>query len=978
MTYQLQLFGNPKLLTPNGMSVLERKTAAVLAFLALEGATHKYKLAGWLWANSGETAARNNMRQLLRRLRLAAGEVVLGEDQIALHPDVSVDVQRLSSLQNPTLEVLSQNDELLADLEYDDAPDFDEWLLGVREELKSLRLRAAQIEADRLEKSGQLRQALEFAQFRIKLEVLSEEAYRQVARLQYLLGDRSAALATLERCRTLLDEELGIEPLPQTLELLGLIERGALMGTAPKPKETVLPTAILRPPVLAGRMREWALMEEAWQRGQIIYLEGEPGVGKSRLALDFANSKGKVFHFQARPGDAGIPFATQARAMREMIAQNPGILERIPRWAHLELGRLLPELGGDETLPPLASETEKLRFFEAIGEVVLAQEAFVTITVADDVQFADTATVESTGYLMTRFSSSTKGRSPRIINVYRRSELLPEIEAGLNQGIEAGVLAKITVEPLATNAIEALLNGLGLEETTELTQGLLRYTGGNPMFILETLKHLMESGTLAQGLPSRLTPPGKVAALIGRRLQRLSAPALGLARSAAVAKTSFDLQLATSVLERGVMELAEAHAELETALVLRGNAFTHDLVFEAVLASIPNAIKQVLHGNTAAYLEGKNANPALIAQHWEESGNADKTAQWLIQAARNASALGLYSEVIELLERAIAKAHSKALKLEAQVILADSLGPMGRVEESIALAQTVLKEAEDPSFKQRALSVLQNMYQGIGRYQEAEVFIAQALELAEQLGEHDRADGMRFAQARVLRYMGRYSEALALLERIRPRYEAQMPGSDLIQILTLLGNTYNLLGQHLEAEPLLRRAYALSQESLGPALLMLSLSNLLYGLICQGKPQELLAESETALELGSYAIADNLRNHLALAYLRLAQNDDAERHFQVLAENSFDPNYRCIAWARLAGLTIETQTAIEHARALLPNAHTPSAKFLTIQAAILHGSLEQRDWGTQQLETFDSTLLPWLFQLEFEQLSASLKADYLP
>ena len=92
MTYQLQLFGNPKMVTPTGMNMLERKTAAVLAFLALEGATHKYKLAGWLWAKSGETAARNNMRQLLRRLRVSVGEVVLGEDQIALHPDVNVDV----------------------------------------------------------------------------------------------------------------------------------------------------------------------------------------------------------------------------------------------------------------------------------------------------------------------------------------------------------------------------------------------------------------------------------------------------------------------------------------------------------------------------------------------------------------------------------------------------------------------------------------------------------------------------------------------------------------------------------------------------------------------------------------------------------------------------------------------------------------------------------------------------------------------
>jgi DNA-binding SARP family transcriptional activator len=643
VTHHLHLLGTPTLESQR----LERKTAAVLAYLALEGQTHKYKLSGWLWPDSGETAARNNMRQLLRRLRVAVGEVVLGEDLIELHSDVDVDVQHLSSFQNPSLELLKRDDELLAGLEYDDAPDFDEWLLGVREELKAQRSRAAQVEADRLEKNGQLRQALEFAQFRVKLEVLSEEAYRQVARLQYLLGDRGAALVTLERCRNVLREELGVELLPESLELLGLIERGTVLaGTVPKPKETVLPTAILRPPVLAGRGREWTLMEEAWERGQIIYLEGEPGAGKTRLALDFAQSKGSVFHFQARPGDAGIPMASMARGVRQMIEQDPAVLECVPKWAHRELARLLPELSHDEALPPLASEVEKLRFFDAIGEVTLAHAKF--ITVADDVQFSDLASSESNGYLISKFAGHPGPLQPRMIVVYRRGELSAENEAGLTAAVEAGIAIKISIQPLETNAIGTMLEGMGLENLEDLVQGLSRYTGGNPMFILETVKHLIETGTLAQGLPSRLTPPGKVAALIGRRLQRLSAPALHLARVAAVAKTSFDLNLAAGVLERPMMELAEAHAELEVALVLRGNAFTHDLIFEAVLALIPRAIRQVLHGNTAQYLETINSDAARIAQHWLEASNTEKAKHWLLEAAEQAGALGLHNDASEL------------------------------------------------------------------------------------------------------------------------------------------------------------------------------------------------------------------------------------------------------------------------------------------------------------------------------------------
>ncbi len=530
--------------------------------------------------------------------------------------------------------------ELLAGLEYDDTYDFAEWLTGAREELRDLRARAANGEAERLERLGNYKPALEYAQVWTWLEPLSEEAHRQVIRLHYLLGDRGAALADFEQLKKLLDEQLATTPLPETLELARMIERGSeLAGAKPKPKENLLPTSILRPPILADREREWALMEEAWERGQMIYLEGEPGVGKTRLALDFAASKGKVFHFQSRPGDARVPLATQARVVREMLAEEPEVLRHIPKWAYRELTRLLPELSAEDALPPLTSEADKLRFYEAIGEVTQAHSA--TVTFADDVQFSDLASAQSSGYLISKFATNPTPDNPRLVMAFRRGELAPEPEAGLNAVVEAGLAVRIVLEPLEKSPIEQLLDGLGLQETEHLVQGLSRYTGGNPMFILETLKHLIETDSVAQGLPSRLSPPGKVAALIGRRLGRLSSAALNLARAAAVAGTAFDLGLAASVLERPAMELAEAHAELEAAQILRGNAFTHDLVFEATVAGIPGAVRQVLHGGTARYLETQTANPALIAQHWAAAGEGDQSAHWLIKAAQNASALGL-------------------------------------------------------------------------------------------------------------------------------------------------------------------------------------------------------------------------------------------------------------------------------------------------------------------------------------------------
>ncbi|WP_169730625.1 AAA family ATPase, partial [Calidithermus chliarophilus] len=457
MPYRLHLLGPPKLASPRGVSPLERKTAAVLAYLALEGPTPKYKLAGWLWPDSGESTARNNMRQLLRRLRVGLGEVVLGEDRLELAPEAEVDVKQLSYLEAPSLELLRQDARLLEGYDYDDCPDFEEWLEGAREELDALRSRTAQSEAERLEKAGNLKQALEYAQLRLRLEPLSEEGARQVARLQYLLGDRGAALATLERLRASLASELGAEPLPETLELVRLVERGAeLPGSSPRPRPAVLPAAVLRPPVLAGREREWALMEEAWEEGKFIFLVGEPGVGKSRLATDFLASKGRFVHLETRPGDAKIPYSTNNRFVRIMLAQYPGYSP--PEWVRQTLAPWLPELGEG---PPASDPGLQTRYFEAVGHVFDQIGAHGEAAFVDDLQFMDDISAQTGEFLLSRlFPLNQPGGLRGFVTCYRKGEISPLIEQMHAEMVTWGMAVRVELDPLPPAAVGELLHGL--------------------------------------------------------------------------------------------------------------------------------------------------------------------------------------------------------------------------------------------------------------------------------------------------------------------------------------------------------------------------------------------------------------------------------------------------------------------------------------------------------------------------------------
>jgi DNA-binding SARP family transcriptional activator len=650
--YSLFLLGAPRLETPSKTLSLEGRVAAVLAYLALEGATSKYKLAGLLWPDSGETAARNNMRQLLRRFRQAAeADIILGEDRIELNPEVEVDAKKLSYLETPSLELLKQNTEFLEGMDYDAAPDFAEWLESVREELRDLRVRSAEAEATRLEESGNLRRALEFAEGRLKLEPLAEEAYRHLMRIHYLLGDRGAALAVFEKCKIMLQEELGATPLKETLELAGLIERGTQLANAPAKPTAILPTAVLRPPVLAGREKEWAQIEAAWDAGQFIAIEGEAGEGKTRLMLDFIYSKvpkESVLHLRSRPGDAGIPYSTHARNFWQMIQQFKPDLES---WVVRELARMIPELG--DSPGPIVSPQEKLRFYQAKLEAMVASvKKGLRVLASDDVQYTDPASGEAALYMMGQMTSTSGGLAA--VYCYRPDELNPQIKTIFDQGNTAGLIAIIKLDNLETQSVETLLKGLGVKPTQSLVPGLTRYTGGNPQFVLETVKYLMETGRLEEGLPSRLSAQGQVASLIARRLQRLSPMALNLARAAAIAGTQFNLELAAFVLERSPLDLMDAVSELEGAQILKGSSFTHDLVFEAVLADIPQAVKQLLHARTARWLEQTRANPAAIAGHWLEAAQPMHGVPWLLKAAELAEYNALPREAADNYQRAIA------------------------------------------------------------------------------------------------------------------------------------------------------------------------------------------------------------------------------------------------------------------------------------------------------------------------------------
>ena len=631
-TAALDLAREPQFVRADGTIVaLEQKDALLLAYLALEGPTPRSRLAALLWPDVDPERARANLRQRLFRLRKALGrELLEGGDVAGLCADVEVRLDAPDADPGELLHGLTDSGELLRGLAEPVGSELAEWLALAREQRRAGRIRALADESNQLESAGRLVAALAAAERLLVCDPTSEHAHRRLMRLHYLRGDRAAALAAFDRCCDVLERTLGVAPDAETEALRARVAASSLPTDATQPRP--LPVSVLRPPRLIGRDAEWQRLHADWSAGQPSLVAGEAGLGKSRLIGDFAQAQPGALAVDARPGDARVPHTLLSRLLRLVLARLRGPL------AHevaAELAHLLPELGRAAPRRD-AGNARLVAALESALRQALADG--VAGLVVDDLQFADAASVEA----MQRLAGARLGL--RWIVAFRAHELEPAAQSFHDALLGAHGARLQVLQPLAADHVGALIDSLGVAslEAGRLAPALARHTGGNPMFLLETLKLMLapvaasaaSAGSFATGLPTA----SNVAHLIGQRIERLSPMAVKLARCAAIAGADFSADLAAHVLGLRAIDLSDAWSELDAAQVLREGAFAHDLIFEAARSSVPAPIARQLHAEMAGYLEARSAEPAHVAQHWRDAGDALKALPWLVAAAERAGA----------------------------------------------------------------------------------------------------------------------------------------------------------------------------------------------------------------------------------------------------------------------------------------------------------------------------------------------------
>jgi DNA-binding SARP family transcriptional activator len=684
--------------------VLERRDAAMLALLAIEGPTPRARVIALLWPDESPEDVRGRLRQRIYALKRKLGvEAISGTSTLAITP----------ALTWPGFDGEPLDGALLGDDDYADLPEFADWLRATRQRLQNLRRERLAGEASSLELQGRLAEAIACAERLLVLEPFQEHAHRRLMRLHYLRGDRAAALLAFDHCERVLKEDVGATPSAETLDLLAQIERSQ-SPAEPAPRR-VVPVSVLRPPRLVGRDAEWAVLQAAWERGDAVVIVGEAGMGKTRLIDDLlrthASAPGRALQASARPGDERVPYALLGRLLRSLLAIRT---KALPDGVQTELARLLPEL--PQPTPTAANDDgAQARLVGALESILRdAVVAGLEAVALDDLHFADGASLEMTQHL-------AGVPDLRWLAAFRGTEIGPAA-----QGLVATLTTRLRAEPLVLQPLTSaqvaeLLDSLGLvnvgaldaADATQFASALHQRTGGNPLFLLETLKAWLlqrephRGGARGASMLARLPSSGSALRLIERRLALLSRDAVRLVRCAAVAGQDFSVTLAAQVLDVNPLDLADAWTELEAAQVLREGAFAHDLIFEAARASVPQPIARALHRRIAELMAGEGGvAPARLAAHWLGAGEELRAAPHLAEAGRQALRALRLREGIDYLDQAQA-IYGRAGDADAQCLLIDELVSPAMMASDFDNVQRMVEQAarSASSDRQRAMTL---------------------------------------------------------------------------------------------------------------------------------------------------------------------------------------------------------------------------------------------------------------------------------
>jgi DNA-binding SARP family transcriptional activator/tetratricopeptide (TPR) repeat protein len=719
-----------------------RKSLQVLAYLLLHrgGAVSREYLAFLLHPDDEEGSARAKLRATLSELAKILPQpsdryVTIDTDKLAWNPDADLwlDVDAFEAASRDGRRLGEATDLYRGDL----LPEiYDEWLDVIRERYRNAYLRCLTERVSELRRGANLALAIETARKVLAIDPWREDVVRRIIAMRYEAGDRAGALREYAEFAKRLRAEMGTEPMAETLSAAERVKRDEAPAdeAGESDRVTVADGSSILP--FVGRHDEMERLLETWSRvargrGACVFVGGESGIGKSRIALEFAHAvedRGGRVLVGATGSPENVPYECIVDALRSAL---PLVASLKPSIALGSVATLIPEIHARVALPDiprLDPESERIRLFESLFRCLAdLATARPLLLVLEDMHSAQAATIDFLQIALRRISAV-----PVMIVITYRDEETPRLHA----------LHRLRREARAAAAAHSIwLSRFSVAEVEELratlpdignrpAETLIAASQGNPLFLTQLVVDVRE------GEPA--VAPASLQEVVARRVERLSEHARTAAEIAACIGDRFSRDAVREVSAWDESAVTDALDELLDRRIIREAggrsfleySFAHQLMHEAIAQTVPPKQAAVRRRRVARvmeelYPERVSELSASLAAHYECAHDVPNAARCYLEAVRRSISIGALAEARMLCDRAL------ALDLEPRA-------RAGLLLESV----TIESRRASRESRQAALQALERIDSELGDPAIHRAAILQRIEFAVTTGdrvEHERA-----------------------------------------------------------------------------------------------------------------------------------------------------------------------------------------------------------------------------------------------
>jgi tetratricopeptide (TPR) repeat protein/regulation of enolase protein 1 (concanavalin A-like superfamily) len=494
-------------------------------------------------------------------------------------------------------------------------------------------------------------------------------------------------------------------------EVLRMLEQPSILDREAVPAEELSLLERIERGRIVGRARELQEARVLWiqarsGQGRMLLISGEPGVGKTRLVRELVTqaevSAGRAL-VGASYAEGGAPYAAFGQIIRQALRSDSDDGYDPPEPVLADLLTLAPELRlrypDLPANPPLDDpQAEQHRLFRNLLVFFTAlSDRAPLLLVLEDAHWADSGTLS----LLRHLARHTRHQRVLIVATYREVELdqarpFHEVLLDLNR---ERLATRLKLPRLDRGQTEELLAVLFDEEITpEFLDGIYRESEGNPFFVEEMCKALVESGELwyADGRWHRpsmeeLGIPQSVRVAIQSRVRVLPVAAQETLRLAAILGREFDLHTLAQASDQDEEPLIDALESAERAQLIEevsgeggGTfAFAHALFASTLVESTRTLQRRRLHRRAAAAIETLHPDDGsrleALAYHYSQAGEAEQAANCLLKAGDRARELYASEEAIDHYRQALALLDEPSLRQSRKDWRLEALKGLGRV-----------------------------------------------------------------------------------------------------------------------------------------------------------------------------------------------------------------------------------------------------------------------------------------------------------